>query len=498
MRVITFRFAAGAALVLTNIAFPPTAKGQPVSPPCSYTLVDSSALLDDCPICDRLSIPVPMSGAFQLLSLVQNPVSSSYALENLSFRAVAPGGRTYAVTGRGTYEIGGEVANLQHLSLSLAIDDGVEVVAGGFTNDSSLVSWAWPMMRISVTQTNGTAARVFHLTINAAPFREIWFSTAQSFAAGLWNSPTNAVSAGDLLSSAGRVVKRNQSLCGRLGIMPMIPDLGLKDLGILPGGEIAFSIAQDVFSETLGELHSGDVLTDRGRILRRNSDLLSLFAPAPVLPDGAGLGALKVADDGTIYFSVQTNFYSAALGRSIQTGDLLSDSGAVVRTEGDLLARFNPTKPAADYGLAAVFRWPSGEVWFSTTRGFTGLDGNSYAAGDLLSDQGYVVYRNADLLSPFRPAAGSTDLGLDALYVITDIPGTGLAPSLLAAPQATNEPPASLALRWAGAGHVFQLERASNPAGPYFPASPIDTDAQFVDAGVLTNQVQAFYQVHQW
>ena len=500
MKTITFGYVAGAMLVVANLALAPTAGGQSSSPPWFYTLVDGSQLLDDCPICDKLSLPLSMRGTFQLRLLAQGPIYSSYAVENISFHAGIPGGTTYQVTGQGIYTFGGEVANQQSLSLTLLIDDGVNPVLGYFTNDSSLVTRWWPMMQVSVTQTNGTAARVFHLSINAAPFREIWFSTAQPFTAGLWNPPTNAVSAGDLLSSVGLVLKRNGQLCGRLGIQPAIPDLGLKDVGILPSGEIAFSIEQDVFSESLGGLHAGDLLTDWGRILRTNSNLLSAFAPSPVPPAGAGLAAVKVTDSGAVYFSVQTNFYSGKLGRTVQTGDLLADSGDMVRSGAQLLASFNPAKPAADYGLSTVFLWPNGEIWFSTAQEFAGPGTDAYAAGDLLSNQGYVVYHNSELVSAFAPAAGGANLGLDALYVITDVPslGTGLGPANLALPQPTNQPPASLAFDWSAAGHVFQLEKATNPAGPYLPASRIDTDGPFLDPGVLTNQAQAFYRLHQW
>jgi hypothetical protein len=501
MKTLNAGFMADVMLIVTGLALAPTAGGQSPSPPWVYTLVDGSQLLDDCPICDHVSIPVPMRGTFRLRLLMQGPLFSTYAMEDISFRAGSPGGTTYQITGQGTYVFGGEVANLQSLSLTLLIDDGMNPVLGYFTNDSSFVTRRWPMMQVSVTQTNGTAARVFHLGINAAPFREIWFSTVQPLTAGAWNPPTNALSAGDFLSSIGQVVKRNQQLGERLGIMPLVPDLGLKDVGILPGGEIAFSIAQDVFSETLGGLHAGDLLADRGRILRSNSNLLSAFVPAPVPPAGAGLAAVKVADDGMISFSVQTNFYSTKLGRTVQTGDLLDDSGDVIRSEAQLLANFNPAKPAADYGLSAVYLWPlNGEVWFSTTRGFADAASNFYAAGDLLSDQGYVVYRNAELVSAFAPTGGGTNFGLDALYVITDVPplGNGLGTAKLAQPQPTNQPPASLAFEWSAAGHVFQLERATNPAGPYLPASRIDTDGPFLDPGVLTNQAQAFYRLHQW
>src|ERR1035437_3870318 len=173
MKTNTSGCVAATVITIGMLTLASDAGGQFSSTPWVYTLVDGSQLLDDCPICDRLSAPVPMWGTFQLRLLVQGPMFSSNAVENISFHAGRPGGTTYQVTGQGTYVFGGEVANLQSLSLTLLIDDGVNPVLGCFTNDSSLVTRRWPMMQVSVTQTNGTAARVFHLGINAAPFHEI-------------------------------------------------------------------------------------------------------------------------------------------------------------------------------------------------------------------------------------------------------------------------------------------------------------------------------------
>ena len=96
MKTITSGLMAGAMLIVATLALAPTAGGQSSSPPWFYTLVDGSQLLDDCPICDRLSRPVPMWGTFQLRLLVQGPLFSSYALENISFHAGIPGGITYS------------------------------------------------------------------------------------------------------------------------------------------------------------------------------------------------------------------------------------------------------------------------------------------------------------------------------------------------------------------------------------------------------------------
>jgi hypothetical protein len=133
-------------------------------------------------------------------------------------------------------------------------------------------------------------------------------STTQPFTAGLWNPPTNLVSPGDLISSIGRVVKRNYELTQNLSILPTIPDVGLKDVDVLPGGEIAFSLETAIWSQTLGvQLHPGDLLSDQGRLLRTNQQLIAAFVPQPPAPADVGLRALQVMDDGEIFFSVETN-----------------------------------------------------------------------------------------------------------------------------------------------------------------------------------------------
>jgi hypothetical protein len=198
--------------------------------------------------------------------------------------------------------------------------------------------------------------------------------------------------------------------------------------------------------------------------------------------------------DGEIYFSVQTKFFSGKLGRVVQPGDLLTDLGAIVKANADLLRRFNPTN---NCGLNSIYIWPSGEIWFSTQNGFYDSSSNYYAPGDLLSDQGYVVYRNSELLAAFQPAGSMADFGLDALFVVTDVTPVGPA-AKLGLPQLTNQPPASLSFLRSGGSRAFQLERALDAAGPYVPVGPITTDAVFLDAGVLMNQTQAFYRLHQW
>jgi hypothetical protein len=500
MNTIAARVFAGTALLLSSAVWPCGARAQVLdaSHPWVYQLVQGSQL------CQRytmlpLEMLVPMWGTFQLRYLRSDPINDYYAIEDISFMATN-GSLTLQISGDGLYSIGGEVAIIQTLSLGLTIGNGSGSTLCYFTNTPGPPTRLWPMLQASARQTNPPSrpyAPFYSLNLNAAPLREIWFATAQPFQAGIWNAPSNAISAGDLLSSIGRVVRRNAALTARLGIMPPVPDLGLHDVDILSGGEIAFSMTQNIFSETLGQLYAGDLLSDWGRVVSSNSALIAAFQPSPAPSGGAGLCAVKLMDSGQTYFSVQTNFYSQKLKATISPGDLLSSSGAIIRTNGQFLAAFNPAAPAANFGLAAIYAWPSGEYWFATATGFYDTSSNYYAAGDLLSDQGYVVFRNADLLSPFGAPASTNGYGLDALYVVSDV-ATLAGPAQLALPLLTNSPPASLALQWTGAGRVFQLERAASAPGPYSPASFIDTAGPFIDPGVLTNQPQASYRLHQW
>jgi hypothetical protein len=388
------------------------------------------------------------------------------------------------------------VAVLQNLFLNVQITPAYTNGPHFFTNTTAVVERLWPMIKISLDQTNPVVLQHFRLEIVAAPLREIWFSTAQGFTAGIWQAPTNRVSEGDLVSSGGRVVKRNSQLTDRLGIMQPVPDLGLKDADLLPGGEVVFSIKQDIFSESQGRtLHPGDLLSNHGRVLATNGQLITPFTPQPPVGD-AGLGAVQRLDNGEVCFSVQTNFFSKTLGRMIHPGDLLSSRGAVIRNNAELLARFAPTNPGQDYGLRALYLWPSGEIWFATEVGFTSTNGNLFLPGDLLSDQGYVVYRNLDLLAPFAPLEDLANFGLDALFMVTDVtppPPADRCTAILRDP-ATGK----LTLQFTGQGRVWQLLRAPALLDAWLPVTPITPDLPLTDFGALTNLPKGFYRLREW
>jgi len=491
--LIVSSLAASGTSVLTPIR---TSSQQPAQPAreCNYLLLEGSELIDDC-YCGRPTIFIPMRGTFRLRLLEENPLFARYELWDVSFTAGPFDNVTYQVTGSGQYQLGGEVALLQDLFLELKVDNGFTDKTCSFTNDTRTAERLWPMIGASLTQSNGPIIQFYRLRIAAAPVREIWFSTARGFTSGRLPLP-NVVTDGDLLSSTGRIVRRNADLTQRLGIRPPVPDLGLDAVDILPGGEIAFSLAQDASSQTLGQIQHGDLLWDRGGILKRNQDLTKTFGPMPPVPD-IGLDAVQIDDNGLIYFSTQTNLFGEVSG-PIQHGDIATSQGAIWKRNQDLLARFHPPDPKHDYGLDALYIWPlpSGEVWFSTTEGFADQQLNQITPGDLLSDQGYIVFRNLELLSAFAPLEDVSDFGLDALYVVTDASPPADAPrigTITADPQT-----GAVFIQWAGKGRVFQIERAADAAGPFLPAGPIAPQVTCEDPGAIAGAAQSFYRVRQW
>jgi len=462
-----------------------------------YVLLEGSYLTDDCPVCGRPTILQPMRGSFDLLALDNNPLFSRYELRNISFSAGSKTTIEYRVTGGGIYRIGGEVAVLQDLTLQVSIDNGFTNKPCFFTNQLDSIGRPWPMIETSVDQTNGTLTQVYHLNLVAAPMREIWFSTVSGFTSANLPQPNNRGGRGDLLSSSGRIVKSNPLLLGRLGFMPMPGpvDLNIDALDVGPGGEIFFSLDTDMFSETLGQIRNGDLVSNRGRIVHRNSELTQAFGLDLATGD-VGLDSIVIKDDGEILFSLAKDTFSPKLGTTLGHGDLLSAQGRILKTNQQLLSRFHPMIESHDYGLDALYVWPSGEIWFSTEEGFQDQVLNMVTAGDLLSDQGAIVYRNLELLAAFAPLEDLADFGLDALFVVTDATPPSLAPTISAI--TIDRGTGNLSVQWNGPGRVFQMERADEVVRPYSPAGPIVPDLTFMDAGVVTNHARSFYRLQQW
>ncbi len=175
----------------------------------------------------------------------------------------------------------------------------------------------------------------------------------------------------------------------------------------------------------------GDLLTSWGQVIP-NAVLTRHFSPMPPRAD-YGLDAVFMLNNSQILFSTETTFFDERLGTNISHGDLLSDRGAIVQSNSELLRNFNPPPSFAyqDYGLDALQRSPATSaantgVLFSTEDSFydTKLQ-RLVGHGDLLSTTGQVVMSNAQLLKNFHPLSITmqpmpADYGLDGFQRLSN------------------------------------------------------------------------------
>lgn len=478
------------SLTVGGLLFVPQAPAQ-VSNRLSYTLLDGSYFFDECLICGRPTIQQPLSGTFDLVLIQNTAPYTKYAVERIDFTASLGSTFERRITGDGTYTRFEEFALLQDMNLAVQVKDNYTNKLAFFTNDTRSVQKPFPFIQINLTQTNGTLMQTFSMHLLAAPVREIWFSTARAFKSTNRLAPTNQISPGDLLSNRGRVVKRNAELVRRLGVMPPSPDLGLDAVHVTRRGEILFSIPTTVFSETLGWIQHGDLLSNRGAIVKRNQELLAAFHP--LSSADAGLDAVQLMPNGEILFSIQSNVTTSST-LMLSRGDILSDAGRVFMTHRQLLANFHPATTNNDFGLDALHILPSGEIWFSVEQGFTDNQLGTIQAGDLLSSLGYRVLSNQQLLAAFAPADPAPDYGLDALFIVTDAQPARPPPRLAPPTRSGN----LLHLEWDGDGDVFQVETAPGPMGPWATCSPILPDLSFDFPSDSSAFPSALYRLRQW
>jgi hypothetical protein len=228
-------------------------------------------------------------------------------------------------------------------------------------------------------------------------------------------------------------------------------------------------------------------------------DLLQTIAPG--LTEDPGLDGLQIDPEQGTYFSVKTNITQDS-GASIPLGhgDILwvgpfAPPEGLFKSNADLLAQFHPAE-AKDYGLDAFYIWPSGEIWFSTSESFNDSQLGPVSDGDLLSDAGYIVYRNADLTAALQPIGDPpTDFGLDALAIISDVTAIDGGPQIEGALVGDSD---TFNLSWKSHAKVFRVERARDIAGPWEAISPIIPEVTFQDGDTVSAQQQGFYRVRQW
>ena len=471
-----------------------TLHAVPVVPATHYRLLEGSTLLDDCPICDRLSRPQPLRGGFDLMPVSTNSLSTRYHLFDVKLGVVDGNGLTYTVEGEGDYTLEGEVALLQRLSLEVLVTGGGhDSKSTTLTNSAGPPGRRWPMLAVDLTETEGTPTQTYSLQLRAAPYRELWFTTAQRFTPAAGLSLPQEILAGDVLSDQGRIVKSNADLVAALGMLNGATPIAVDALDVAPGGALLFSLRKDISSTNLGSIQEGDLVSDAGQIVKRNQDLTARLAIMPPVPD-EGLDGVQDLPGGEILFSTRRDDFSESQG-PLSHGDLLSDQGKVVKTQHELLQLFHPGQSSHDYGLGAFHVWPSGEIWFSTEEGFDDSVLGWVEDGDLLSDQGYVVARSAELVAPFQPTDGLTNYGLGSLFVVTDLlPLAASGPVML--PVTFNEL-GQPELRWTAPGRCCQVEVANTLQGLFVPASPILATRSWTDRGV-NGAATVFYRVRQW
>jgi hypothetical protein len=438
-----------------------------------YQLTEGAAIMEDCPICDRVSIWEPLQGSFDL---VGTAVAGQYIVTNISFHTVS--GINRALVGSGMLRYTGVTPNFM-LDVWIFRDDAGELVH--MTNAAPEDTRIFPMIGANANEDTASQSRVYRLRIEAAPIRELWFSTATNFTSGQLGV---AVSHGDLLSTSPRIVKSNAELTERLSIPE--GDVGLDAIDVGPRGEIFFSTTTDVESAVNGPVTDGDIVTSEGRLYLQSAQLLSAF---DVDDPDAGLDALHLAANDEIYFSISKDIPRAGAA-TLHRGDILSNSGRIVRTEANLLIRWN-LPAGVTVGVDALYVWPNGEIWFSTEDGFTNTIGIVVSAGDIISDQGYVAFRNDALLRPFAPTEQNMDFGLDAIVIVSDAAASNANTQFLNV--AVTD--AGVDLEWDSAARLFQVERATKVEGPYTAITEILGETFAHDS---TPNTTAFYRIGQW
>jgi hypothetical protein len=425
-----------------------------------YQLYQGSSFQDDCLICGRPSFSVPMTGEFDLLSLGVSGGAREFTVTNLHFHAA--GEPDHILSGDGTYRIllVDGLVNQQEMVLRISVDGDSKV----FTNAVKGFTRLQPMIQISLNQSDQNLIQFFSITLFAAPFRELWFTVEKKPG----TEDPAPFQPGDLISTAGRVVKPIAEIRRQLGIPTSNAPPAIDVFAVLPEAEIAISFRDDQPISNFGPIKSGDLVLTRDDDALPNETLLSGFAPNPA--GNYGLDAVQMLNSGELLFSTATNFLSKTAG-TISDGDLLSysnGSNAVRKTHSELLSRFHAANTAANYGLDAVYQWPSGEIWFSVKQEFEDSALGHVSAGDLLSDQGEIIFRNATLVGAFF-SSNTNDLGLDSLVVITDAAEHAPAPKFLP-PVLLQE---QLNLPWDGKGRAFQIEAAPGMGAAFIPVSPI-------------------------
>jgi len=424
-----------------------------------------------------------------MLRGIDDPLWRRFLLRDIDW-TVGDGETGIRLRGEGTLEVGGEVALVHRLRISLihSIPGRPDEVVG-FVSDPVPGEGPWPRVDADLKEVDPTPFRVLSLHVASLPIRELWFSTAHGFAAGLPDPAPVRRGAVEVLAQSGSVVLSGPTIAASLGLSSL-EGLDLDALEVGAGGEPMVSFTKDVGSAPLGGIASGDLVGIPARRVRNYTGFSGVLGAQPPVAD-LGLDAVQRRPDGTWWFSIRQPVFSETLGELLGRGDVLSTTGKRIRSNADLLRAFGPKESAKDYGLDALFVWPSGEIWFSTEDSFVLKDGSIIGDGDLLSDRGEVVWRNRELLGRFSPLEDLADFGLDALVVVTDaVVSTGEPPRV-----AVRWTPSGLRLDWSGTGRFFQTEVASGLPDVFEPRGPIRWEHQ---VELPVDRPAGLFRIREW
>lgn len=285
------------------------------------------------------------------------------------------------------------------------------------------------LMLSAVAVSAGSACASFTLPDGV----DLWFSTSTP-AISLKNS-FQYLGPGSVLSTNGSVIMSNQTLIGNFkpfGAWPaLFNDKGIDAIAITGSSRrktIVFSTTKGFYSTALHRyISDGDLLNNRGQMVATQQELLAALAPRnPNTNYGLDAAYIRGTDPQghmEIWFSTDRSFYSQTLGRTITSGDIVSNTGELIASAGDLLKAFAPKGSTSSLGVDSFSALldDKGQVssyLFSTTKSFySNTLKRQIGANDLLSSDGTIAMTQADLTKNFGlivPVCGSLHLNAAA------------------------------------------------------------------------------------
>ncbi len=211
---------------------------------------------------------------------------------------------------------------------------------------------------------------------------------------------------------------------------------GAAHAGLIPDGtQILFSTNSYSVYNNSGKLHfmaPDNLYSASGKVYLTNGDILKAYKPKRwFMSFGQGLDAVTFFNDPatgqmTTWFSTGRTFHSNSRNEQVGEGDLLDRNGTTVATNQQLIANFGATTGGVGLDAVDVINpgTPDQQIWFSSRNGFhSDALNEEIGAGDLISNTGQVIARNADLLKAFAPSKPDVDYGLDAVHVLNSLPG---------------------------------------------------------------------------